>query len=156
MNVHLVFKPLSDLERAAQRLYEQWAEAYEGDPEAALVFRRMAAEERTHVNLVEYQRKIVRGDPHVAQDVDVDLTVLEGEIARIGELAAAPPASADEAILKALALESSAAETHYRNSLKAANPHLGRLLDSLINGDEQHVERLRKLAERRGLLPPAG
>jgi len=151
MDILQVLRPLEQLERKLADLYEWFSDLFEADREAAFVFQRMHLEENSHVRLIEYQRRLARGNPGVFGDVNVNLTGLQQAITRIEAIrndASAP--TLEEAVRAGLDLESDAAEYHYTNAIQQASPDMARLFDSLGASDEQHVKCLRELATRRG------
>ena len=153
MIIDAVLRKLGDLERSVADLYGWWAETLADDSEVASAFFRMAAEEKRHAGLVDYQKRMVQQDSTLSVDVAVDLAEIDAALARVRELRSAPgsPAAA-EALRAALLLERSAAESHYRNALMQANPAVARLLSALGGEDKVHVERLEELARRRGIV----
>lgn len=152
MHVEAVFRPLSDLEKSLADLYAQFAAAFDDDNEAAFTFVKMANEEKGHASLVDYQRRVVQKNPKLTGDVSVELGVIEEAIAEVRALREAPaPPSLADAVRTAYRLETSAAESHYRNSLKQSNPELERLLSCLGGEDRQHLERLVTFARNRGI-----
>ncbi len=151
MDVLRVLRPMEQLERKLGDLYQWFSDLFEADREAAFVFQRMRLEEESHVRLIEYQRRLARGNPDVFADVDVDLTALQDAVTRIAEIRGAADApTLEEAVRAALEFESGAAECHYTNAVRQASPDMARLFDSLGAADRQHVEWLRLLATGRG------
>lgn len=152
MIIDAVLRKLGDLERSVADLYGWWAETLADDSEVASAFFRMAAEEKRHAGLVDYQKRMVQQDPKLSIDVEADLAEIDAALAKVRGLRAAPgrPAAA-EALREALFLERSVAESHYRNALTQANPTVARLLSALGGEDKVHVARLEDLARRRGL-----
>jgi hypothetical protein len=108
---------LAGLEQKLAELYGFWAEAFEGDREAAFVFFKMSSEEKGHAALVDYARRFVQKDPKLGGDVDIDLALVQGTINKVRavrETGVAP--SVERAVEIALDLEASAA-THARGLL---------------------------------------
>lgn len=152
MNVEAVFRPLSDLEKSIGDLYAQWAAVFDADREAAFLFVKMANEEKGHASLVDYQRRIVQRSPGLSVDVDVDLGLVEEALRETRALRESPtPPSLEEAVRMAYWLETSAAESHYRNALRSSHPELERLLACLGGEDRGHLERLKAFASGRGI-----
>lgn len=151
MNVAAVFRPLSDLEKSMADLYSQWASVFDDDREAAFLWVKMANEERGHAALVDYQRRVVQKNPLLSIDVDLDMSIVDAALAELTSLreATQPPTLA-EAVATALRLETSAAESHFRNAVREVNPELNRLLSCLGSEDRGHLDRLRKFAASRG------
>lgn len=157
MIIDAVLRKLGDLERSLAELYGWYAEAFVSDPEIAFVFFKMASEEKGHASLVEYQKRIVRGNAALSVDVEIDDAGIEAALSRVRELrAAATRPTVEEAVRETLLLERTAAESHCRNALRQANPEIARLLDALGGEDKLHVERVEALARKRGIgiAPP--
>ncbi len=155
MNVASVFRPLSDLERSMADLYAQWGGLFDEDREAAFLFVKMANEERGHAALVDYQRRVIQKNPQLSGEVEIDMGSIQGALAEVIELRESPSKpSLEEAIRLAYRLETSAAESHYRNALGEMNPELLRLLSCLGGEDRAHLDRLVKFATSRGISLP--
>jgi rubrerythrin len=152
MNIESVFRPLADLERSLADLYTWYSEIFAENPEAAFTFFKLAAEEKGHASLVDYQRRMVQKNQALAVGIDLDLEPILRSLSRIKGLRTGPPPTLAEAVRAALALEENAAEMHYRNVLKSARPEIARLLDSLGGEDRVHVARLTAFAVKNGLL----
>ncbi len=73
MDIMQVLRPLEQLERKLAELYQWFADLFENDSDAAFTFHRMFLEERMHMNLIEYQRRLARGKPGAFGDIYVDL-----------------------------------------------------------------------------------
>lgn len=152
MHIDAVLRKLGELERSLAELYGWWSEVFASDEEAAFVFFKMKGEEKAHAGLVDYQRKLVQNSPALSVEVEFDMTEVDAAVARAKALRrpeAAPTVA--EALVEALRMERSAAESHCRNALKLANPGIARLLDALGGEDKLHVSRLVDLAKRRGI-----
>ena len=152
MIIDAVLRKLGDLERSVADLYGWYAEVLADDAEVASAFSRMAAEEKRHASLVDYQKRMVQQDTSLSVDVAVDLAEIDTALARVRALRAeAGRPAAGEALREALLLERSVAESHFRNTLAQANPAVARLLSALGGEDKAHVARIEDLARRRGL-----
>ncbi len=156
MNVENLFRPLIDLERSLADLYEYFSGVFSSDPELAFIFFKMAAEEKGHASLVEYQKRLVQRDRNLSIEVDADLTVILEAISRVRSLRSDPnPPTVADAIRFTLLMETSAAESHYKNALRSSNPEIARLLQALGGEDKAHIRRMQDLAEKRGFDIPA-
>ena len=152
MKIEVAFRPLAELERKLAELYASWAEAFEDDREAALVFFKMSNEEKEHTALVDYAKRFVQKDPKLGGDVDIDLSSVQAALDRVRALRETEVApSVERAVEIALELETLAAESHYRNALKQTNPEMERLLKCLGSEDQQHLGRLMEFAAKRGI-----
>lgn len=152
MIIDAALRKLGDLERSLADLYGWYAEAFASDPELAFVFFKMASEEKGHASLVEYQKRIVRGNAALSVDVEIDDAGIEAALSKVKELrSAATRPTVGDALRETILLEKSAAESHSRNALRQANPEIARLLDALGSEDKLHLARVEELARRRGI-----
>jgi rubrerythrin len=155
VHIQFVFRPLEDLESSMVALYQWYADVFTLDAEARAVFTKLAGEEKGHVALVRYQKKLVTKNMAMFGHVDVDLQEVRQLTAEAHELMRAPSRpSLEEAVASAVRFERSAAECHLRSAMKQANPDLAKLLSALCKGDEGHLGGLVAFAKKRGL--PAG
>jgi|YNPBryunderm2012_1023409.scaffolds.fasta_scaffold09824_2 rubrerythrin len=152
MEIQTLLKPLEELEREMQALYEWLAETFAADREAARVFFRLAMDEKRHATMVEHLRRLARQNPQLFPAIDASL----GEVARcLVECRAlrgnGSPPSLRVAIQAAVDLENAAAESHYRQAIGAAVPEITQLLQALGEADRLHGAALTRLAAARGL-----
>ena len=89
MIIDAVLRKLGDLERSLADLYSWYAEVLEDDAEIASTFFRMAAEEKRHANLVDYQKRMLQQDATLSVDVPADLAEIEAALDRVRALRAA-------------------------------------------------------------------
>lgn len=147
MHLAQFFRRLTDFETRIGLLYERFEQLFAAEPRVAAVFGRLALDERTHATMVEYQRRLVSTNHRMFANAEVDIDELQLARDQVDALLASDrPFALDEAIGFALKLETSAAESHHRSALSAANPELAGLLDSLSRGDKEHMSRLMELA----------
>ena len=157
MDIQSLLKHLVEFESAIGGLYEWFSQIFAGDREAEFVFYRLALEERGHVDLIEFQRRLVRKNPGSFGEVTVDFQEIVRLTDRVRSVRRGDqPPTLDQAVALALELEGSAAEYHYRTAMREASPDAARLLDSLGKADQFHVTGLRDFAARRGLSSPPG
>jgi rubrerythrin len=155
LDIYSLYKPLAEFEAKVGDLYEWFSGLFKDDPEAAFAFFQLAAEERAHVAIIEYQRRLVRANAKDFGGVTVDLQPIEEATALVEKVrGAAEPPSLEEALRTALALETSAAEYHYKTAMKQSNASLARLLDALGTADRNHLGRLVAFAKQRGVEAP--
>lgn len=155
MQIEVALRRLGDLELALADLYEWYSDVFASDPEAVYVFIKMAREERAHYRLIDFHRRLLVRDPRLSVEIDLELGEILALVARAKALrsAKAPPTLA-EAMREAIAMEASAADSLYRNTLFEQHPELARLLGALGAEDRAHVERIRGMARRRGVVLP--
>ena len=157
MDIQVLLRTLGDFEGKLAELYQSFSILLKNDPDAASVFRQLSKEERAHVALIEFQRRLARNSPSEFKDVSLDLKPVQEVLAKIAELQAAPCVpSLEEALHSALAFEASAAEYHYKTAMQQANPGAARLLEALSSGDRDHLAKLTEFAQTRGVEQPAG
>jgi rubrerythrin len=153
VNAKQAFVLLEKFELKMAELYRVYSELYAMDAQAAALFYRMSLEEKNHVNVIAYQKRVVNQNPRLFGDVEMDVEEIQEEIARVEALAkvrVTPPV--DEALRTALELENGAAERHFRLSAIQSNPEAAKHLMSLGTADKQHYEALKAFARGRGLL----
>jgi len=148
MQIDTVFRPLIRLERA---IAVRWAEVFEEDREAAFVWFKMANEEKGHAGLADYRRRVVQKNPNLSGEVDVDLEDVTKAIDMVRRSLDGPSPTLDDAVRLAYLLETSAAESHFRNALNESHPELRRPLECLGGEDRQHLERLKGFAANRNI-----
>lgn len=151
MHIQFVFRPLEDLESALVELYQWYADVFTLDAEARALFVKMATEERNHVALVRYQKKLVTKNMAIFGDVDVDLDDIRTLTVEARTLLKVGRPSLQDALTEALRFERSASESHLRNAMKQANPDLAKLLNALCQGDKGHLGGLVAFAKKRGV-----
>ncbi len=149
MEIHKMFAPLKRLEMGLCDLYAWYSDRFVADPEAALVFRRLSLDEKAHAALLDYQRRLVQNSPKEFGEVAVDLEVVEDMVRRIAALRTRDCPDVRSAVQVALEFETSAAEFHYKNAMKQANPSLTRLLGCLGKSDRNHLGELTDFAQSR-------
>ncbi|HPC84276.1 MAG TPA: hypothetical protein P5234_11375 [Thermoanaerobaculaceae bacterium] len=153
MHVDRALRPLAEFERLMGDLYSYFAQCFAGDPEASSAFAALAADEASHANLIEFQRRLVRANPKQFGEIELDLGELFATRAQVERLRAQPtPPTVEEAIAFAFQLENTAAEYHFRQVLRQANPEIGQLLENLGKADRHHLARIMDLASARNVF----
>ena len=153
MNAKQAFLLLEKFEAKMADLYRVYSELYATDVEAASLFYRLSLEEKNHVNVISYQKRVVSQNPKLFGEVELDAEAIQEEIAAVEALAkvrVTPPV--DEALRTALELENGAAERHFRLAAIQSNPDAAKHLMSLGTVDKRHFEALKAFAKRRGVL----
>jgi rubrerythrin len=152
MHIQFIFRPLEDLEGSLMALYQWYADVFTLDAEARAMFTKLAGEEKNHVALVRYQKKLVTKNISLFGNVDVDLQDVRHLTAAAQRLTKATPRpSLEEAVTTALKFERSAGESHLRTAMRQANPDMDKLLTALCQGDKGHVSGLEAFAKKRGI-----
>lgn len=155
MLISHAFRPMIELEKELAALYGSWADRFSSDKEASQLFAKLSREESGHASLIEYQQRIHQKNRQFEKDVQIEPTALDAMIAELRALRTGPPPkSVSHAILIALGMETSAAETHFKNALRQANEEVARLLNSLSKEDGAHLATLKEFATKRGIPLP--
>lgn len=149
--IQSVLRPLEQFERLMRDIYNELAEAFAEDAEAAALFSRLAFEEEAHLGQVQFLRRLVRQNGAHFGDVEIDPNVLLREVDELETaLDAARRFSLREALVIAIQFEGGVAELHARPAIAKANPEVARTLGDLRAADERHRNALNELARRRG------
>jgi hypothetical protein len=153
MNLQQTFSILEDFEMEVSKLYGWLAEIYAPDTEAALVFYRMHLEEKAHARLIRFQKRVVRQNPKMFRDLDLDMDALQGPLSLATSLFNARQIpDLKSAVVAAFKIESSAAETHYHTAITGSCEGITHLLSGLSSGDRQHAAALHEFGLKRGYL----
>ena len=155
MLISHAFRPMIALEKELAALYGAWAERFSSDKEASQLFAKLSREEAGHASLIEYQQRIHQKNRQFEKDVQIESAAIETTIGEIRSLrTGAPPSSVAQAVSLALGMETSAAETHFKNALRQANEEVARLLNTLGKEDGAHLAALKEFATKRGIPLP--
>lgn len=156
MNIQSLFKPLEEVERSLAQLYRKWSDTFAPGSEESMLFYKMSMEEKAHVSLVQYQKRLVRQNPAMFEDVPISMADIEQLTAQVNHLLSSPrPVTVKSAVEMAIQIEESAAEYHTRSAIVASRPEMGSLIRSLARADRQHVEGLREFARAHGIKQPS-
>jgi rubrerythrin len=155
MNLQSLFTALENLESNVAALYKLYSEFYATDPEAAQLFYKLALDEKSHVNVIQYEKRLYKQNPKLFREVDLDMEEIRQACELVKVLRSAREAPAlKQAVRSALEVEDSAAEHHFRLALREFNPEVARVLMSMGTADKQHGDTLRAFAQARGFLGP--
>jgi rubrerythrin len=153
MTTQRLFSLLERLEAKMAELYRIYSELFATDAEASSLFFRLSMEEKCHVNIVMYERRLTKQNPRFFQKAVLDEEALSAECDRVEKLCNSKMTPAlEDALWVALELESGAAEHHYRLSLLQSSPEAAKLLKGMAREDGQHLEALKTFAVERGFL----
>lgn len=153
MDIGRCLRGLQDVESRLEALYDWYGEIFAEDEEAAAFFRRLAREERSHAELVAFQKRLALKDRTGFSDVDLHWDTITALLAQIDELVGSdPPPRLNEAIASALLFESSGAELYMPEILARSNPGLEGLVRKLGQANREHFRRLQEFAEARKIL----
>lgn len=153
MHLMSLFGPLENLERSLMTFYQQLSERFADVPEASRFFSRLSRDESNHLKLVQHEKWVVRQNPKLFSEVDVDLAEVIQMTAEINQLIQEEREwTLREAVAEALRFELSSAEHHYKGAMDTANKSFADFLRKLGAADENHLKDLQELGRREGLI----
>lgn len=139
---------MEKIEEMAAELYKYYHLAFKADKEAAYLFYSMYIEEKGHMNLVHYVKRLVRQNPKnfenpvvEPEDMDRILERLYSEIGKQGRFSLA------EALRTAEELENGLCEGYLKYLLSANNDILANLYGAL--GEKNHVTKVAGFIKRK-------
>jgi len=148
-----ILQILSSLERLEQQiadLYHWFSDHFTDDDDASGLFFRMSLQEKSHVSLVRYGRKMVHASPDEFGDVEVDSQLIRELSSEIGNFRGEnPQPTLGQALRFAMRVESHAAENIHRTVLIDSNPEVAGVIGNLATADQEHFEILRNFAQSR-------
>lgn len=152
MKAEAIFEPLENLESCTALLYRAFSEKLNALPAATMLFYRMSLEEKAHLALVRYQKRLVAANPEMFGELNLDLKHLTEVAARIRAHRKDPrPLSLEKAVAFALEVEADFAESHFKIAILDIRPELSALMWSLNLADKMHLSGLREFAARNGM-----
>lgn len=153
MNILDAFNDIERLELGLSELYLHFKESFLDDTEAAGMFEKLSDDEKSHYDLIQYQRRVVRQEQEIFNDVDIDIEGIRAVTSKVeGTMKRKPPPSLGEAIKIAIDIESTAGEAHYRTAMEQSNRDFSDFLKHLGTSDKEHSSALKEFAKSRGLL----
>lgn len=153
MNILDAFNDIERLELRLSKLYLHFKGSFLNDAEAAGMFEKLSDDEKSHYDLIQYQRRIVRQEREMFKNVDIDIEEIRAITSKVEyTMKRTPPPSLSEAIKIAIDIELTAGEAHYRTAMEQANKDLSDFLKHLSTADKEHFSTLREFARSRGLL----
>jgi hypothetical protein len=151
VNIQSIFKPLENVEKDLAHLYRWFSGMFDTMPHARTLFYRMSLDEKSHLALVQYQKRLVRSNPNLFKDVKVDLQEVLDLSKDVNALISSQQIlSLERAVALALQFETTSAESHYKVAILDARPEMAGLLWNLELADKQHVAGLKEFAARNG------
>ncbi len=149
MDILVVLRKLGELEAQAAKLYEWVASFFEDDPKAKEFFIKLAADEKSHFDLVKYQERVVRKAPKDFAPVDVDIAAIDKTISKIAAFRKTTP-DLKGAIRMALDLETEIAEHYAGTVMNQSNKDFAQVMKGLAaNAKDDHYKELVKFAASR-------
>jgi rubrerythrin len=152
MEVASALRPLECVEESLARLYQALSERFAGDGPATMFFSRLAFEERSHTNEVQFLRRLVRQNPKEFGVLDLELPAIQKSLDEIQAFAArVARVTLEEALHFTARIEDGAAETHSRVARGLINPEARTSVEGLSQADRRHLETVRSFMKERGV-----
>ncbi len=149
MNRIAMLRKAEALETQIGLLYEWLSTVLVESPDACAAFFRLSLEEKSHANIVAYQRRTLASDLRGADEsglLDTLGTSIDSLLQAITDFRASTPRpTVDEAVRMAIFLESSAIEKIHGGIIAAACPELASLGNQLGRYDRRHLQNLQDL-----------
>ncbi len=144
MQVLAVLSEISRLEAEVGDFYAWLSDVFSADVEAAGFFYRLSMQERSHVNLVSFAKKLVHRSPQDFAAIDLDLGCIDELRTMIGAFRKHNPKPPLADVLEmAMKLETHHAERVLRSAVIQSNPRIADLVNSLAMADSEHVDLIR-------------
>ncbi|MFB3851176.1 MAG: hypothetical protein ACE14Q_04530 [Acidobacteriota bacterium] len=141
MDIVAALNKMECIEKLASDLYKHYHSIFLDDAEASYFFYKMSIEEKGHRNLIQYVKRLVRQNPKLFSNVDVDYEHFDKLEKRLNEeIKRKPYPSLSEAIGVTEEIEIVIGEAYIRNLPLAKNPILTDLYNSL--GEKDHTEKI--------------
>lgn len=153
MDIFKFLKTVENVELKMGEVYGRFSRDLAGDQEVSELFRKLTNDEESHRQIVQFEEKLVMQNRSSFLDLDIDVSGLPEEMAKIDEVMNSPQSfSAEQAIRFALDCEESVAELHFRKAIAISNPKISGLMKNLGDKDKEHLGYLQKFAGERGTL----
>jgi rubrerythrin len=154
-DVMLVLMRIEELEGKISELYEWLSKLFNDKKEVSSFFARMSLDEKQHKDLAGYQIRVVRKNRSIFPDIEADLSVIEGQLSKIGQFRSGVP-TPESAIRFALEIEKHLCEQYYREVLKQSNKEISTLIDNLAKACEDHYKDCLEFAKKHGIGEGSG
>ncbi len=145
-----VLMRIEELEGKISELYEWLSKVFDNDKEIKSFFAKMTSDERQHKELAAYQIRVVRKNRSMFSDIDVDLSVIEGELNEVRRYRSGSP-TVESALRFALQIEKSLCEQYFKDVLKQSNKEISTLIDNLARACEDHYKNVLAIAKKYGI-----
>jgi hypothetical protein len=141
MQVLAVLSEIGRLEAEVGEFYAWLSDVFADDVEAAGFFYRLSMQERSHVNLVNFAKKLIHRSPQDFAAVDLDPASIDDLRAMIGSFRKHNPKPPLAEVLEmAVKIEGHHAERILRSAVIQSNPRIADLVNSLAVADSEHVD----------------
>lgn len=148
MSKSMLMEKLFQLEGALEDLYRWFSDGFRHDQEACKVFGRLSMQKAKHVNLIQYQKRMLNGTAPASEPCDEDIAKVGLLLTKIDEFRSRirqPRLS--ESIDISIELEGTSSDILHRSAMSDSNPDLAPFIAQLADG-ARHVAMLRSLASR--------
>jgi hypothetical protein len=152
IDIALFLRELDALELAMAKFYQHFGAIFRDDPEAVRFFERMQREEGDHSNLIRFQLSIVSKNKSMNRPIAIDLAPvrkLTEHIERVVASGLTPDLT--DVLRAAVALETDAAEHHYKTAIREIDEEFARLVRTLGGADTTHLRIVVEFAKQRGI-----
>lgn len=146
MDILIVLRKLGELEKEAGRLYEWLSSVVAFDEKAKEFFLKLSADEKSHLDLVKYQERVVRKSPKDFGEVQVNMPAIDTTLSKIAEFRKTSP-TFREAMRFALDIETEISEYYATTVMDQSNQHFAELTKSLsATQKDDHYKQLIRFA----------
>jgi rubrerythrin len=152
MNLVKTLDLLEKIEGQLGTLYRHFSELLKEEAEVSNLFSDLALDEDSHRLSIRYQQRVVRMNAKGFKDFPLDMSALSGLLQAIERMQGVQSITAISALKFAREMETSAGEHHLKNALGQTNPEIANLLQSLGNGDQQHLTKLTALLRKHSAI----
>ncbi len=144
MTILNILNILESLETGMMNVYQYFFNQFkESDPKLGRFFLKMSHEEINHKNLINYQKNLVRKNPQMFENVDVDVEEINTMFKVIENILKKKPIVTKKSALDfAIKMESGAAESLYKKAIIKSCPSLAESINNLTKEDNMHFKRL--------------
>jgi len=137
---------LEEIEEGMAKFYKSLFEKYPLNLKASTLFYKMYLEEKSHLNLVRYQKRVVWQNQSLFKDIDCQsgdcLESTSEEVRRALDMV--EKMDLRQAVEKAIELEKGAAESHLKGFTRNSNLKFGLFLENLCKDDVEHYSKLER------------
>jgi len=152
MRVPRILSKLCEVEDAMAVVYGWLQEWFASDKDAARLFSRLSLQERSHLSLITYARRMMRAAEMQSSEIDLYEEQFEQFSRLVKDFRQQHQSpSLAEALRFAHTMEHHAAESLHRAVATAVLPEMADLLNKLGSEDARHVAEIVAFAESRSI-----
>lgn len=138
-----VLYKLEEIEEGMAKFYKSLCEKFNSNLKASTLFYTMYIEEKNHLNLIRYQKKIVWQNQNLFKDIEVNIEKIEIIVKKVKDaLSSLNTMDLKESLNKALELEKEVAEGHLVKWTRDSNLKFAFFISELIKDDLKHYGKL--------------